>query len=234
MTLSIIIPTYNEAAAIGPLVQYLKKHSSGQVVDLIVADGGSTDDTLAQARAAGAKAEASPQSGRAAQMNFGASLARGSVLYFVHADSYPPPSFVADIAGAVAGGAGLGRYRTRFNTNKTILKINAWFTRFDFFICMGGDQTLFVRRGLFDDCGGFNAEMKIMEEYEFCQRARAKAKYAIMKGAALISDRKYHTNTWLQVQRANARVVRLYRRGAPQQELVATYRQMLQYRKSPV
>jgi GT2 family glycosyltransferase len=133
---------------------------------------------------------------------------------------------------AVSEGYELGRYRTRFDSNKTILKVNAWFTRFDFFICMGGDQTLFIKRSLFNECKGFREEMKIMEEYEFCQRARQKGRYKIMAGSALISARKYDTNTWLQVQLANSKVVRMYKQGASQQEMVETYKRMLSYRKS--
>jgi GT2 family glycosyltransferase len=154
------------------------------------------------------------------------------VLYFVHADSFPPSTYLQDIEAAVNEGYSLGRYRTKFDTNKPILKINAFFTRFDFFICMGGDQTLFVKKELFQQCNGFKADMYIMEEYEFCQRARKTGKYKIMKGAALISDRKYQTNSWLQVQLANSKIVSMYKKGATQQQMLHTYKQLLYYRKN--
>jgi rSAM/selenodomain-associated transferase 2 len=229
MTLSIIIPAYNEGEIIGNLVSYLHRHSNGQA-EIIVADGGSTDNTLKKAEEAGARALLSNGKGRAAQMNYGASVAGGDVFYFVHADCYPPTSFVSDIKQALDQGYQLGRYRTRFNSPGMLLKINAWVTRFDFFICMGGDQTLFIKRHLFEDCRGFNEDMLIMEEYEFCQRARMQGRYKIMNGAALISARKYQTNSWLQVLRANAKVVSLYKKGASQQQMVQTYRKMLSYR----
>lgn len=232
MQLSIIIPTYNEAATIGRLVSYLLSNGCGKIADIVVSDGGSTDGTLAEAAAAGAKAAQAPRKGRAAQMNWGASLAAGDVLYFVHADCFPPVTFVADIEKAVAQGYQLGRYRTRFDSSKWMLKINAWFTRFDFFICMGGDQTLFVRTAFFNHIGGFREDMRIMEEYEFCERARRQGRYKIMQGTALISARKYDTNSWLRVQLANARVVRMYKKGASQQALVDTYRNMLYYRNN--
>lgn len=231
MTISIIIPTYNEEESIEKLIFFLKQQSNDALVDIIVADGGSSDKTLQVAKTAGAQAVLSPAKGRAAQMNYGAALAKGDVLYFIHADCFPPTKFITDIQQAVQEGFELGRYRTKFDSNKTILKINAWFTRFDLFICMGGDQTLFIKRSVFENFGGFREEMKIMEEYEFCERVRKKGKYKIMAGAALISARKYDTNSWLQVQLANAKVVRMYKKGATQDEMLNTYRKMLSYRK---
>lgn len=232
MSISIIIPTFNETARIGYLVSYLLKYSDGGNIEIIVSDAGSTDDTIATARQAGAMAVNSITKGRAAQMNYGATLACNDFLYFVHADSLPPKTYIADIKKALDQGYNMGRYRTRFDCNKTILKINAWFTRFDFFICMGGDQTLFIKKSLFEKCNGFNEEMKIMEDYEFCERARQYGQYKILNGDALISARKYDSNSWLQVQLANSKIVRMYKNGASQSELVHHYQQMISYRKN--
>jgi GT2 family glycosyltransferase len=74
--------------------------------------------------------------------------------------------------------------------------------------------------------------MKIMEDYDFCERARKLGRYKIIPKAALISARKYETNSWLQVQLANARVVSMYKKGASQQEMLETYKRMLSYRKN--
>jgi len=156
----------------------------------------------------------SPAKGRAAQMNYGVSILKGDVLYFIHADCYPPSTFVNDIEEAIDQGFDLGRYRTKFNSKKSILKLNAWFTRFNLFICIGGDQTFFIKRSLFNLCNGFREDMKIMEEYEFCERARKRGNYKILKGKVLISARKYETNSWIQVQLANLKVVRMYKKGA--------------------
>jgi rSAM/selenodomain-associated transferase 2 len=229
MSISIIIPAYNEEASIGPLVAYLLQNGGGKVKEVIVADGGSRDQTLTNARAAGAVVVECPQKGRSRQMNHGALMAAGDVLYFVHADTFPPVSYVADILDAVAGGYSLGRYRTKFLSSQKILRLNEWFTRFDLFVCMGGDQTLFITKSLFVSLGGFDSHLDLMEEYEFCARARRHGKYTIMNGAALVSARKYEKNSWLAVQRANVKVIQLYKKGASQQTLVATYRRMLQW-----
>ena len=232
MTLSIIIPTYNEEENIGKLVRYLLQHHDNLIKDIIVSDGGSEDNTIAEAVAAGATAVISDSRGRAAQMNYGSSLAKGDVFYYVHADTLPPVDFCTDINLAIQKGYALGRYRTKFDSDKTILKLNAWFTRFDLFMCMGGDQTLFVTKDLFTRCGGFNVDMRIMEEYDFCERARQKARYIILNGSTLISARKYDTNTWLRVQWANATILHLFKKGASQDYLVHRYKQLLSYRKS--
>lgn len=227
--ISIIIPVYNEEENIERLVTYLLTCTKEKEVEILVIDAGSSDGTVAAAKDGGANALLSPQKGRAAQMNYGASLAKGDVLYFVHADTFPPKSFVGDIQQAIKDGYDLGRYKTKFLSKKPILRVNEWLTRFDLFICMGGDQTLFVKKALFELLGGFKQDMQIMEEYEFCKRAREKGKYIIMKDAALISARKYEKNTWLQVQLANYKVVSMYKRGASQQSMVAQYKKRLKF-----
>ena len=231
MQISIIIPVYNEAATIGKLISYLIQYKNKSVIEIIVVDAVSTDDTVTIAKNSGAITVVSPQKSRAAQMNFGASMAKGDILYFVHADTFPANSFAMDITNAVEKGFQLGRYRTKFNSGKWYLKINAWVTRFDWFICMGGDNTLFINRKIFEESGGFNNEMRIMEEYEFCERVRKTgAVYTILPGAALVSARKYDTNSWWKVQMANKKIVSMYKKGASQEAMVNKYKEMLDYR----
>ncbi|HEX8331865.1 MAG TPA: TIGR04283 family arsenosugar biosynthesis glycosyltransferase [Segetibacter sp.] len=228
--LSIIIPTYNEAENIGILINYLKKHSSENSVEIIISDGGSIDKTVDVAQEGGAAAVVSPKKGRAAQMNYGASLAKGDTLYFVHADAFPPESFVLDIEDALKRGFQIGRYQTKFDSDKIILKLNAFFTRFDLFVCYGGDQTLFITTQLFNQINGYKEDMLIMEDYDIVRRARQSGKYKILKKAVLVSARKYETNSWLTVQNANRTIVSMYKKGASQDDMVNKYKEMLVYR----
>src|SRR5680860_1023854 len=85
------------------LLCYLKKHAK-ESTEFIVADGGSCDQTLTEAKQAGVCCFVSPQKGRAAQMNAAAERASGDILYFVHADSLPPPTFIHDIKASVKAG----------------------------------------------------------------------------------------------------------------------------------
>lgn len=228
--ISIIIPAYNEETSITGLVQFLLNHAGGYVAEIIVSDGGSTDSTQKNAADAGATALLSPQKGRAAQMNYAASLAIGDILYFVHADTLPPGSYARDIIKATENGYAVGRYRTKFDSKSSLLKLNAFFTRFDIFMCYGGDQTLFITKKLFDDIGGFNEAMMIMEDYDITERARKKGNYAVMKNEVLVSARKYETNGWLKVQKINYTVVQMYRKGATQKQMSEYYKNKLSIR----
>lgn len=225
--ISIIIPTYNEAGNIVRLVQFLKDNSNGLVNEIIVADGGSSDDTLDLAHKAGAKAIISPQKGRANQMNYGSSISAGNLLYFVHADTFPPASFASDLLYYVSSNFNCGRYRTKFDSTNLFLQLNAFFTRFDWFICYGGDQTFFITKRLFEEIGGFKPDMRIMEDYEIVMRARKSGRYKIIPKAALISARKYQNNSWLRVQLANYKIIQMFHKGASQIDMATTYKKLL-------
>jgi hypothetical protein len=69
-----------------------------------------------------------------------------------------------------------------------------------------------------------------MEDYEIVSRGKERARYKIMQKDVLISARKYETNTWFRVQRANYTIVQMYKKGASQEEMVLKYRELLDYR----
>lgn len=229
MTVSIIIPALNEAENIGQLVRHLCKNRTDKVVELFVVDGGSKDQTVSIAKAAGAEVLISPQKGRAQQMNYGAAKARGELLYFVHADTLPPETYLSDILQAVDEGHPIGCFRFRFNSNKLLLKINSYFTRFDRLWCRGGDQTLFVTKTLFEELNGYRNDYCIMEEYDFIIRARKKYPFKIIPKDVLVSARKYEKNGYLRVQVANLIAFNMFRFGAPQERIRQTYHRLLDF-----
>ncbi|MCL6523989.1 MAG: TIGR04283 family arsenosugar biosynthesis glycosyltransferase [Thermoflavifilum sp.] len=235
--ISIVIPTYQEAGQIGKLISYLREiivqeGFEEKAVQIIVCDGGSTDQTLQEAKAAGALTLLSPKKQRAAQMNAGAQLAKGKILYFLHADCYPPTHFLSAIQKAVSAGYLAGCFRMRFDSNNWLLKINQFFTRLPFLFCRGGDQSLFITQELFQKLGGFNESMIIMEDFDIIQRIQRNHKFYIIPDYVKVSARKYTTNPWWKVQFANFIVMRMYLRGASQQKLKDTYQRLLAYRRS--
>ncbi|MFC4262045.1 TIGR04283 family arsenosugar biosynthesis glycosyltransferase [Ferruginibacter yonginensis] len=232
MKISIIIPTYNEVDIIGSNIDYIKSAPGNAVCDIIVADGGSTDGTQAVAAKHGAIVVESPIKGRAGQMNHGVQYANGDILYFVHADSKPPLSFQHDIEDAINKGFDCGSYRFQFDKNRTLLKMNAFFTRFNFLFCRGGDQTIFITTALFKKVGGFKNEMLIMEDYDFLRRIRSAGKFKLVPKATIVSARKYDHNSWLTVQKANYTVVKMYKRGCSQHDMIDAYKRLLNYRKN--
>jgi rSAM/selenodomain-associated transferase 2 len=232
MLLSIIIPTYNEQDNIGRLIQYLKQSLSNKEHQIIISDAGSTDNTIKIASELGAKTIISPVKGRAGQMNFGVQFATGTVYYFVHADSLPVATFYNDIKTTIQNGYNCGSFRFQFDSKKFLLKINSYFTRFNFLFCRGGDQTIFVTKDLFDKVGPFKEEMLIMEDYDFLNRIWQQGRFKLIPKATLVSARKYDENSWLTVQLANLKIVNMYKKGASQQEMILKYKKLLSYRKN--
>lgn len=222
--MSIIIPAYKEADAIGALVQYLRRACGEQAgVEIIVADGQSPDATAAIAEAAGARVLRCPRKGRAAQMNHGANAAHGRILYFLHADSYPPPSFLADIRRAVQQGYGSGCYQLAFDHPHWFLRASAWFTRFNWDAVRFGDQSLFAQREVFEQAGGFREEMIVLEDQEIVGRLRRFGPFTILPGCVTTSARKYLENGIFRLQSTFLLICILYHLGVSQPNLKRVY-----------
>lgn len=227
MTISVVIPTYNEAPTIGYVVADALAHANGRVAEVLVIDANSTDNTAHLARLAGATVLIAPKPGRAAQMNFGARQAVGDVLYFVHADVRLHPDFTTDIAHAIANGHEAGRYRFRFDSTNRLLRVNSYSTRFGGLMSRGGDQTLFITRRLFEQLSGFDEQFVIMEDFDMIRRIEQVAQFAVIPKDVVVSARKYETNSWLRVQLANLTAVVLFACNVPPTRIARTYRTLL-------
>jgi rSAM/selenodomain-associated transferase 2 len=227
MQVSIIIPALNEAENIERLVHQLKTHGGKFVDTIVVVDGGSTDDTAKLAEQAGATVLKSPQKGRAFQMNYGAQYVSGDLLYFVHADTFPPECYMKRIQKAVSENFPMGCFWFEFDSDRKIFKFQNYMTHLDKMWCRGGDQSLFVTRKVFEELNGYKNDYIIMEEYDFIGRARKKYPFKIIPKAVKVSARKYENNSYLRVMMANFIVFSMYRFGASQQTLAKTYRSLL-------
>lgn len=232
MFLSIIIPTFNEAEMIGETISHIQNCLPNEDYEIIISDGGSEDNTIQIAKNYKVKVLQSPLKGRSGQMNYAVASAIGDVYYFVHADSLPNPTFYFDIKIAIETNFNCGSFLTRFNSDKKILKINEFFTKFNYLFFRGGDQSIFVTKELWKKVGPYKEEMLIMEDYDFLKRIYDKGSFKLIQKPTLISARKYESNSWLTVQLANLKVIKMYKNGASQKNMIALYNQMLNYRKN--
>jgi rSAM/selenodomain-associated transferase 2 len=231
MKVSVIIPTYNEEESIGKLINYLKKHGDERLLECIVVDGGSEDETVEIAQKKDVRVLKSKQKGRAAQMNMGYRYSSGNLLYFVHADSFPPKTYLDDLSTALKNGYKAGCYRFRFDSDRFLLKVNSYFTRFDRIMCRGGDQTLFITRDLFEELGGFQNEFMIMEDYDLIQKIQRETTFKIIAKDVIVSPRKYDKNQYLKVNFANLVIFMMYFFGARQQTMVSAYKNLINHTK---
>lgn len=226
MKLSIIIPVYNEEATLGKLLAFLKTVASPET-EIIVADGGSTDKTTHVARQHSVQVLHSPKKGRGAQMNLAAAAASGQVLYFLHADTFPPSNFEASIKAALQRGCGSGCFRLQFDVQHWFLQANAWFTRFNINAIRFGDQSLFVRRDVFVAAGGFDEQLLLLEDQEIIIRLRQRTTFAVLPQAVITSARKYSQHGVYRLQASYLLIYTLYRLGVRQKRLLLVYNWLL-------
>jgi len=198
--ISIIIPVLNESHIIESLLAHLKTHAlTNSIIETIIVDGGSNDNTVALAKKNDAIVLHS-EKGRAKQLNFGAKNALGDILYFLHADTLPPKGFDKLILNAVDQKHYTGCFRMQFDTKNIVLRFFGWLTRFNHVICRGGDQSLFITNQAFCDTKGFNEDYIIYEDSEFIKRLYKEVGFVVLPKKVITSARKYRQKGWLKVQ----------------------------------
>ncbi len=188
MRFSVIIPALDEARFVGRAIA-----SAGVgVADVIVADGGSIDGTLAAAARLGAKVISVPR-GRGSQMDGAAGVATGDVFVFLHADTTLPPLWHEAVEAAledagVVGGAfslridGRGLFY-RFAERIVGLRSRA-------FGLIYGDQAIFVRREAFFKVGGFR-KLPLMEDVDCVRRLRKVGRVVVLDKSVTTSARRW-------------------------------------------
>lgn len=209
-SISVIIPTYNEAGNLKALIPLIKAETNPKILEIIVVDAQSSDQSKEVAENFGVKFFSSKKRSRAHQMNLGAKHAKGSIFYFVHADTRPVKGFARDINENILKSKLAGCYRYSFDSSQFLLKINAWFTRFNGIFAGGGDQTLYITRSLFEKLEGFNEKYTIMEDFDLIRRIRKISSFHIIPKEIIVSARKYEVNGWLRVQLVNFLVFTLF------------------------
>lgn len=204
MKISIIIPILNESENIGNLLTYLIENSTPKNIrEIIVVDGGSTDGSqelvtnFIQTEKLFQLILINSPKGRAIQMNTGTEKATGEILYFLHADSYPPKNYDQFIINEAKNGFIAGCFRMKFDSNHPVLKFSQWFTRFNYKSCRGGDQSLYILKSLFKEMKGFDENYLIYEDCEFINRIYDTVQFKVIPETITTSSRRYNINgTW--------------------------------------
>jgi rSAM/selenodomain-associated transferase 2 len=222
--ISLIIPALNESEHLPILLSYLHNNQSGLVTEIIVVDGNSSDGTAEIAAKYGAKVVRLRSAGRARQMNAGAEAASSPILYFLHADSFPPKRFDASIVNTYKNGVQSGCFRLKFDERHWFLTFNAWFTRFNIDAIRFGDQSLFVSKDVFKKIGGYREDHLLLEDQEIVTRIRKHARFCVIPEVVKTSARKYRANGFLRLQLIYYYIYTLYRLGVSQERLVEFYK----------
>ena len=129
--------------------------------------------------------------GRAKQMNLGATNSKGEILYFLHADAFPPKGFDQLIINEVNNGNKAGCFRMQFDSNHWWLKLASWLTQFSWRACRGGDQSQFITSELFDAIGGYDENYFIYEDNILINELYARNQFIVINKKIRTSARLY-------------------------------------------
>jgi len=187
--LSVIIPALNEAESIQRAIETSLALSPHEI---IVADGGSTDDTVATARTLDCQVIECSR-GRARQQNAGAAGATGDVLLFLHADTWLVPEARQQIDRTLASpGVPGGAFYHRIDADGLLFRLveagdalRVCSTRIAY-----GDQGIFLRREVFDALGGF-PDVRLMEDVRLMKSLRDYGRLALLPGPLHVSARRW-------------------------------------------
>jgi rSAM/selenodomain-associated transferase 2 len=193
LRLSIIIPALNEARGIASSLTALAPlRAHGH--EVIVVDGGSSDDTVKRCADLADAVISSPK-GRARQLNAGAARASGEVFLFLHADTRLPENAEACLSKAHQNGVQWGRFDVRIEGSSALFPvISACMNRRSRWTGIAtGDQAMFVRRELFEAVGGF-PKQPLMEDVELSRRLRSRHWPICFRERVLTSGRRWETH----------------------------------------
>ncbi|WP_299742520.1 TIGR04283 family arsenosugar biosynthesis glycosyltransferase [uncultured Tateyamaria sp.] len=217
--ISVIVPTLNAEAALGPtLAALMEGVDGGLIAELVVSDGGSTDDTLKRADAWGANIVTGPPS-RGGQLRRGCEAARAEWFLVVHADTVLSPGW-SEVVSAHLGQRDAAYFKLRFDRGGRA--VAAWANlRARLFGLPYGDQGLLIRRDLYARVGGY-PDIPLMEDVALARALRGQL--VPLDATAVTSAEKYRRQGWVRRGARNLWTLTRYLAGADPEALAAAYR----------
>lgn len=191
-TLSIIIPTYNEAASIETAIESALEQSP---LEIIISDGDSQDATISIANRIASsnlcvKVIAAPR-GRGRQLAAGAAIAKGDVLLFVHCDNVLECNALDQMKQA--GWPNWGGFEQRIDDPRRLYRWlesgNAMRVRWTSRVF--GDQGIFVQRMAYDQVNGFD-DVDLMEDVMLSAKLKAISSAVLLPGKLRVDARRWH------------------------------------------
>lgn len=227
MKVSVIIPTLNEEEALPELLAALRRAATRETIEIVVADGGSTDGTIAIARRSAVVVVECRRPGRAIQMHQGAVAAKGDILLFLHADTRLPEDWVDALLKTWnrQPRPAAAAFRLRFNGKRVVYRLleTAANWRTGRTGVPQGDQAISVSREAYFSVGGF-PPVPLMEEYYLIQKLRRAGAIEILPQAVATSTRRYEKNGPLRNALRNAGLLALHYMGVRPETLARMYR----------
>jgi rSAM/selenodomain-associated transferase 2 len=222
LSLSIIVPVFNEATILGPFLNQLRAAAAS--AEIIVVDGGSDDASYAIAKRI-ADIVLRAQRGRALQMNAGAVCARGELLWFLHADLAPPADAACLINRALTDPRVVGGcFRLRFPRRELIYRLsdslgNIAVEIFGFAL---GDHGIFCRRAAFQHTGGYPA-VPILEDAELYRKLSCLGRMSQLRQEIVCSPRAYEQYGRYRTSAVYFLILAFYVLGVPIRYLFRIY-----------
>lgn len=230
--LSIVVPVLNEAGEVVRALTDLNRQRAAATtafpggIELLVADGGSSDDTVARCTGLADRLITAPR-GRACQMNAGAAQAQGASLLFLHVDTRLPDQGLTALAAALA--AQPARHWGRFDVciagrSRLLPMVAALMNlRSAWSGIATGDQAMFVRRASFEAVGGF-PDQPLMEDIELSRRLLARSRPVCLRQRVTTSGRRWESRGVWRTILLMWRLRWQYWRGTPADALARAYR----------
>ncbi len=220
--LAIVVPMLDEAATLPALLVHLAGWRA-RGCEVVLVDGGSRDDSVAMARAAGLRVVVAER-GRARQMNAGAQACGGALLLFLHADTRLPEAADAMVRAALAVQA-WGRFDVRIDGRPLMLRVVAALMNLRSRLSgiATGDQAIFVRREVFEALGGF-PDQPLMEDIELSRRLLRVSRPACLRARVRTSGRRWEQRGVWRTILLMWRLRWAYWRGVPAERLAEAYR----------